>query len=123
MLKFDFGSETPTLTEVVTETDDKMRNIKPSMALVIGIFFRSDVPLPRVTVEISCVHCLSIAPYRESLRRHGNCGQQKCGRQNNFLFHTDFQLLITNTMCIKPRLVKTLQNYASEGHGAIPTFW
>lgn len=25
-------------------------------------------------------------------------------------------------MCIKPRLVKTLQNYASKGHGVNPNF-
>ena len=67
VLELDLRAERPSFSEVVPKIDDKMRDVEPSVTLVVLVLFRMVVPLPGIAVEVAGHHCLAVTADCKSL--------------------------------------------------------
>ena len=67
VLELDLRTKRPSFSEVVPKIDDKMRDVEPSVTLVVLVLFRMVVPLPGIAVEVAGHHCLAVTADCKSL--------------------------------------------------------
>ena len=67
VLELDLRAERPSFSEVVPKIDDEVRNVEPSVTLVVLILFRMVIPLPSVAIEVAGHHRLTVTTDCKSL--------------------------------------------------------
>ena len=66
MFKLDLRRHKPSLTEVVTQIDNGMRDVKPSVTRVVGILLRVAIAIYIVAIKIARKSYLTIASHTKS---------------------------------------------------------
>ena len=90
MLKLDLRRHKPSLTEVITQINHSMRDVKPSVTRVVGILLRVAIAIYIVAIEIARKSYLTIASHLQlgiGLAGHHRHGSH-CRHNNNLVtFH------------------------------------